>query len=116
MWHYWYPAYDCGQAVHSPGLILLWKMIEWAASNAIDWIDLGSGETRYKTSFGTRDIDVAEASVLKPSISGITLSVRTRGVRAMRSTRLHNLALRARDAVVTAARRYYPPWDQTGRS
>lgn len=116
VWHYWYPAFDREHAAHSPGQVLLWKMIEWGASNAIDWIDLGSGESQYKASFATRDIEVAEASVLVPSLSGLARVVRGRSVRLIHRTRLLDLALLARHSVYTAARRHHPPRDQTGRS
>jgi CelD/BcsL family acetyltransferase involved in cellulose biosynthesis len=48
LWHYWFPAYDRAFARHSPGLILLARIAESAASFGLRWIDLGRGCVPYK--------------------------------------------------------------------
>lgn len=110
VWHHWYPAYDPAFAVHSPGLILLWKMIHWAAESGIDWIDLGIGGERWKSSFATREVDVAEADVYVRSPSGIAHSARAHASRRLRSTPLLDPARR----VFRAARGVIQPIDTSG--
>jgi len=85
VWHCWYPAYDPEHAEYRPGLVLFWKMIEYAASNAIEWIDLGKGGEQFKRSFCTRSIDVAEGSVTLPSVSGDIHRIRARAVHFLRT-------------------------------
>ena len=81
VWHYWFPTYDPKVATHSPGLILLLKMAEHAASIEVSIIDLGKGESPYKKRFMNNSSLLASGSVELPSWR--TLSRRT--FRALRS-------------------------------
>lgn len=61
--HVWIVAYSPKLAKYSPGYQLLVKMIESAPGRGIDRIDLGRGNERFKASFATGAIPVAEGSV-----------------------------------------------------
>jgi CelD/BcsL family acetyltransferase involved in cellulose biosynthesis len=76
VWHYWLPAYDPDLATHSPGLILLLKMAESAQSLGVRTIDLGKGEARYKRSFMSGSVAIAEGRVELPSLAAATLRFR----------------------------------------
>lgn len=52
-WHYWFPAYDPEFSKYSPGLILILKMAESAASMGVRMIDLGTGALLYKDRLAT---------------------------------------------------------------
>lgn len=58
--HSWFPVYDPDVAQFSPGILLLLKAAEAAASSRIDYIDLGKGTERYKNEMKTDDKSVAE--------------------------------------------------------
>ena len=61
--NYWFPAYEPAFSQHSPGLLLLEYLAEYAASRGIRRIDLGKGSELYKTRFMSGEIPVAEGSV-----------------------------------------------------
>lgn len=70
-WHYWFPAYDTEFNRYSPGLILLLKMAEHGAANGIRIIDLGRGQTRYKTAFADGKVQLCEGSLQRAaSVAG----------------------------------------------
>jgi CelD/BcsL family acetyltransferase involved in cellulose biosynthesis len=71
IWHYWFPAYDTDFNRYSPGLILLLKMAEYGAANGIKMIDLGRGQTRYKTAFADGEVQLCEGSLQRAaSVAG----------------------------------------------
>ena len=61
--HYWFPVYDQELQKYSPGLILLVELARFAAAAGIHRIDLGKGSDRFKQSFMSGAISVAEGSV-----------------------------------------------------
>ncbi|MFJ8595257.1 GNAT family N-acetyltransferase [Streptomyces sp. NPDC093598] len=67
---WWFPAYDRAYAKYSPGLVLQLRMLEAAAADGIETVDLGSGPARYKESLKTRDLRVYEGAVLRPVPGG----------------------------------------------
>jgi CelD/BcsL family acetyltransferase involved in cellulose biosynthesis len=67
-WHSWFPAYNDDFKAYSPGLILLYEMIQSAASEGIHWIDLGKGMSLYKKRVMTGSMPIAEGCVEIPSI------------------------------------------------
>ncbi|MEU1853355.1 GNAT family N-acetyltransferase [Streptomyces sp. NPDC019990] len=67
---WWFPAYDRAYAKYSPGLVLQLRMLEAAAADGIETVDLGSGPARYKESFKTGDVRVYEGAVVRPVPGG----------------------------------------------
>ncbi|MGC5039804.1 GNAT family N-acetyltransferase [Streptomyces sp. DT190] len=67
---WWFPAYDRAFAKYSPGLVLQLRMLEAAAADGIEVVDLGSGPARYKESLKTRDLRVYEGAVVRPVPGG----------------------------------------------
>ena len=59
VWHYWFPSYNPALAKHSPGLILLRKMLEHAPMMGLRIIDLGKGLSPYKERFMNSSIPLA---------------------------------------------------------
>jgi CelD/BcsL family acetyltransferase involved in cellulose biosynthesis len=77
VWHYWFPAYDLTFQKYSAGLILLLKMAEYGAANNIKMIDLGRGQSRYKSAFADNEIELCEGSIERAaSLSGALRLVR----------------------------------------
>jgi len=64
---WWFPAYDVDCSKYSPGLVLLLRLAEAAAGAGIAQLDLGKGHERYKESFKTADVAIAEGWVERPS-------------------------------------------------
>ncbi|MCT9142823.1 GNAT family N-acetyltransferase, partial [Streptomyces violarus] len=62
---WWFPAYDRAYAKYSPGLVLQLRMLEAAAADGVETVDLGSGPARYKESLKTRDLPVYEGAVVR---------------------------------------------------
>ncbi len=83
VWHYWFPSYEVELGKYSPGQILLLRMAELAPSMGIGIIDLGKGDSRYKTQLGSQAAIVCEGRVEVPCTAN----------------RLANLAQEARDWV-----------------
>ncbi|WML84200.1 GNAT family N-acetyltransferase [Streptomyces sp. VNUA74] len=81
---WWFPAYDPAYGRYSPGLLLLLRMLEAAAAEGIELVDLGSGPARYKESFKTRDLRVYEGAVVVPGPGGAVHRLRREPVRAAR--------------------------------
>lgn len=67
---WWFPAYDRAYAAYSPGLVLELRMLEAAAADGVETVDLGSGPARYKDSLKTRDLRVYEGAVVRPVPGG----------------------------------------------
>lgn len=67
---WWFPAYDRDYAKYSPGLVLQLKMLQAAAADGVETVDLGSGPARYKESLKTRDLRVYEGVVVRPVPGG----------------------------------------------
>ncbi|WP_432118761.1 GNAT family N-acetyltransferase [Streptomyces sp. bgisy032] len=63
---WWFPAYDRACARYSPGLLLLMRMLQAAAADGIETVDLRSGPARYKESLKTRDLRKYEGAVGRP--------------------------------------------------
>lgn len=62
---WWFPAYDRAYAKYSPGLVLQLRLLEAAAADGVEMLDLGSGPARYKESLKTRDLRVYEGAVVR---------------------------------------------------
>lgn len=61
--HMWFPAYNPSHEKYSPGLILLVELGQACALEGIGRIELGKGPERYKQSFKSGDIPLAEGAV-----------------------------------------------------
>lgn len=61
--HCWFPAYDVEYARYSPGLILLIELARRCEDLGVRRIDLGKGDERYKRSFASGAIAVAEGAM-----------------------------------------------------
>jgi CelD/BcsL family acetyltransferase involved in cellulose biosynthesis len=68
IWHYWWPAYNPRFEKYSPGIILLLKMAEVAASIGISTIDLGKGRQPYKERLMNGVVPLAHGFVEVPSL------------------------------------------------
>ena len=66
-WHYWFPAYDPELAKYSPGIILLFNMVQHASALGVQTIELGAGMSFYKQRFMNASTLVASGSVELPS-------------------------------------------------
>ncbi len=65
--HLWFPAYAPELEEYSPGLILLLRLAQEAATRGVVRLDLGRGTERYKANFKSGDIMIAEGAVdLRP--------------------------------------------------
>ncbi|MGC9382723.1 GNAT family N-acetyltransferase [Streptomyces sp. MH13] len=81
---WWFPAYDRAYGKYSPGLLLLLRMLDAAAADGIELVDLGSGPARYKESFKTRDLRVNAGAVVGPGPGGALYRLGREPVRATR--------------------------------
>lgn len=63
VWHSWFPAYNDELRTYSPGLILLYDIIEAAAHRGVSHIDLGKGTSLYKQHVMTGAVMLAEGAV-----------------------------------------------------
>ncbi|QDT66167.1 GNAT family N-acetyltransferase [Calycomorphotria hydatis] len=61
--HYWFPAYDPEFGKYSPGTQLLLEGARHGAEQGITRIDLGKGDERYKLTYGTDAVMVAEGVI-----------------------------------------------------
>jgi CelD/BcsL family acetyltransferase involved in cellulose biosynthesis len=68
VWHYWFPAYDMRFANYSPGLLLLLKIVEHAATLGTRHIDLGKGLSLYKERLMNARTVLSYGSVEAPSL------------------------------------------------
>ena len=62
VWHYWLPTYDHSYSKYSPGQILLLTMIQQANALGFDYIDLGKGDSTYKSRAKNREVIVTEGT------------------------------------------------------
>jgi len=63
VFHVWFPTYNSAFSKYSPGAILLIELARSCGSKGIERIDLGKGDERYKSSFGSAAIELVEGSV-----------------------------------------------------
>jgi CelD/BcsL family acetyltransferase involved in cellulose biosynthesis len=96
VWHYWFPAYDPAYARYSPGLILLLKMAEHAASEGLATIDLGLGRALYKQRLMSGSIALAEGSVIASPVRAALADLRARSEGWLRRSPLFESARRVR--------------------
>lgn len=61
--HIWFPAFDLAYEKYSPGLVMFTEMFRAAAAAGLERVDLGKGDERYKQSFGSASVWVAEGCV-----------------------------------------------------
>jgi CelD/BcsL family acetyltransferase involved in cellulose biosynthesis len=61
--HWWFPAYAPRFAPYSPGILLLLRIARAAAAAGIRAIDLGKGDSRYKSSLMNCTAPLAEGCV-----------------------------------------------------
>ena len=64
---YWFLGFNPALASHSPGIILLLRMIEQAGRDGVIQIDLGAGTERYKQQLHSRTIPLLTGSAVRPS-------------------------------------------------
>ncbi|WP_306959487.1 GNAT family N-acetyltransferase [Streptomyces afghaniensis] len=81
---WWFPAYDRAYAKYSPGLVLQLRMLQAAAADGVETVDLGSGPARYKESLKTGDLRVYEGVVVRPVPGGAAHRVGREPARAAR--------------------------------
>jgi CelD/BcsL family acetyltransferase involved in cellulose biosynthesis len=81
-WHYWFPAYEPRMATYSPGLILLLKIAEYAATIGVRTIDLGKGMSLYKARLMNASVPLASGTVELSSWRAVRQSAR-RKLRAL---------------------------------
>lgn len=62
--HYWFPVYDVALKKYSPGISLLFYMLEEAENHHISLVDLGKGKQRYKTSFMNHQTLISEGEIV----------------------------------------------------
>ena len=67
VFHSWFPTYNEDLARYSPGLVLLFKLLEVAEWNGLTRIDLGKDQAPYKDRMATGVTPLAEGSVVVPS-------------------------------------------------
>ena len=60
--HYWFPAYNERFSKYSPGMLLLFKMVESAANMRVKLVDLGIGGEEYKKRLANSSIPIAKGS------------------------------------------------------
>jgi len=68
---YWFPAYETRWAAASPGRVLLWKLVEEARANGIDFIDLGAGDGQVKRQFANGAYKAGKAVWTSGGLAGL---------------------------------------------
>ena len=76
MLHYWFPAHATAAQRYSPGLVLLKHLVQAAPRQGTQVIDLGRGDYPYKRRFATREVTLAQGSVVRPSLSALAYRAR----------------------------------------
>jgi CelD/BcsL family acetyltransferase involved in cellulose biosynthesis len=76
IWHYWFPTYDAEHARHSPGAVLLLRMIQRAHELGVAMIELTKGDYLFKQRFANAAIPVATAFVGRPSFASAARRLR----------------------------------------
>jgi CelD/BcsL family acetyltransferase involved in cellulose biosynthesis len=61
--HSWFTAYDRSAAQYAPGLQLIVELLRASPSYGINFVDFGRGEEKYKRTFQTGEIQVAEGAI-----------------------------------------------------
>ena len=88
VFHIWFPAYHPEFAKYSPGLILLIEMAQHCAAAGIERVDLGKGSQRYKKSFASAAIPLAEGVVTRQPLRRLLGGSWYRGRRWLRNSPL----------------------------
>jgi CelD/BcsL family acetyltransferase involved in cellulose biosynthesis len=88
--HVWFPAFNVAYKNYSPGIILLVRMAEAAASRGVRRIDLGPGDERYKQQLKSDDLVVAEGMVSQHRLNAKARAVWFHVKRGIRNSRFRN--------------------------
>lgn len=91
-WTYWFPTYDPEMGRYSPGLVLVYEMVRWAADAGLARIDLGPGAGAHKELFGTGDTMVTVGRVDVPPLARLVTRLRRRASRVARSMGLPHVS------------------------
>jgi CelD/BcsL family acetyltransferase involved in cellulose biosynthesis len=67
VWHYWFPSYDHRFKKYSPGLLLLLEIAKDAAHRGCKMVDMGKGESSYKSYFSNGEIALWQGTAVRPS-------------------------------------------------
>lgn len=76
IWHWWFPRHDRALEKHTPGILLLIKMMESCAALGLRRIDLGSGDEEFKQRLRSGGTPVAGGRVEVPSVAVHLLRLR----------------------------------------
>jgi CelD/BcsL family acetyltransferase involved in cellulose biosynthesis len=76
IWHWWFPRHDQELEKHTPGILLLIKMMESANGLGVKRIDLGSGDEVFKLRLRSGGVPVLSGRVEVPSIAVKMLRLR----------------------------------------
>ncbi len=68
VWHYWFPVYEHAFAKYSPGLHLLLEMARACDDLPLYEIDLGKGQSDYKTRLASGHVPICEGRVRVPGL------------------------------------------------
>ena len=68
-WHYWFPTHNPALSRYSPGMILALETAAYAADIGVSRIDLGKGDTRFKTSLGSDAIALKAGYMGRPGLA-----------------------------------------------
>jgi len=68
--HAWIIGYDASFGRYSPGNVLMMDVVQWAADQGYDSLDLGPGDVPFKRRFANRITEVGSGFVARPSLSG----------------------------------------------
>ncbi|MDJ0920320.1 MAG: GNAT family N-acetyltransferase [Henriciella sp.] len=61
--HYWFPAYEAKFQSHKAGLALLFSLADWAASQGLQEMHLGLGNTQYKRLMASYRVPVRQGAL-----------------------------------------------------
>ncbi len=68
--HAWIIGYDTSYGRYSPGNVLMMEVVQWAADQGYDSLDLGPGDVLFKRRFANRISEVGSGFLARPSLSG----------------------------------------------
>lgn len=105
VWHYWFPAYDAELRQYSPGVTLHLKMAEEGAAEGLQAMDLGKGQSTYKSRWRSYGVPLAEGSVQVSSLTTAWRSVRKGAEAWIRRTPLVHVARLPGRIILAAERR-----------
>jgi CelD/BcsL family acetyltransferase involved in cellulose biosynthesis len=80
----WFPTYDAAFSRHSPGRLLFLHLLEAAAAEGLNEVNLGKGSESYKQWLKTGDLAIAEGWLQRPSIRALARSLQRRARRHLR--------------------------------